>query len=47
MNNPWKTATFVMGGLLAFQFWWWNDKAPEVLNLGGSNRSMGRLPRFR
>jgi hypothetical protein len=33
-DNPWKTATFVMGGLLIVQFMWWNAKAPEVLKLG-------------
>jgi hypothetical protein len=35
MDNPWKTATFVLGGLLVVQFWWWNKQAPEVLNLSG------------
>ena len=39
-TNPWKTATFVMGGLLIAQFWWWNKKAPEVLNLGGGMRRL-------
>lgn len=36
-TNPWKTATFVLAGALVVQFWWWNKKAPEVLNLSGTS----------
>lgn len=31
--NGWKVATFVLGGLVVAQFFWWNAKAPQVLNL--------------
>lgn len=34
MENKWKIATFVFGGLVVAQFFWWNAKAPEVLRLG-------------
>jgi len=34
MENGWRTATFVLGGLIIAQAIWWNWKAPEVLRLG-------------
>ena len=34
VSENWKYATFGLVALLGVQFWWWNQKAPEVLKLG-------------
>lgn len=34
VSQNWKYASFVLGGLIVAQFFWWNAKAPEVLKLG-------------
>ena len=34
VSRNWMYATLALGGLVAAQAWWWNKKAPQVLNLG-------------
>jgi len=34
VHPAWKWATIGLSGLAVAQFWWWNKKAPQVLNLG-------------
>ena len=34
VSRNWMYATIGLVGLAAFQVWWWNKKAPEVLKLG-------------
>jgi hypothetical protein len=41
--NGWKWATFALVGVAVFQFWWWNKKAPQVLNLGSGGGVSGYL----
>lgn len=38
----WKWTTFGLAALVVYQFYWWNKRAPQVLNLG--NRNGGRAP---
>lgn len=33
VHPGWKVATFALGALLVAQFVWWDQKAPQVLNL--------------
>ena len=43
--NKWQIATLVLGAVVVGQFFWWNAKAPEVLNLGwGTPRTPPPLP---
>ena len=35
----WKYATFGLLGVVVVQAWWWNKKAPQVLNLGAGGGS--------
>lgn len=38
VHPGWKWATFGLVGLVGLQFWWWNKKAPQVLNLGAGSQ---------
>lgn len=38
VSANYKYATFILGGLIVAQFFWWNAKAPEVLKMGGGYR---------
>jgi len=41
VSANWKYATIGLIGLAAFQFWWWNKKAPQVLKLGEAKSGGG------
>jgi hypothetical protein len=38
VNRGWMFATGALGVVVVAQFFWWNAKAPEVLNLGGKKK---------
>jgi hypothetical protein len=33
VSQNWKYATYALGALVVAQFFWWDSKAPQVLNL--------------
>ncbi len=33
VSSNWKYATYALGALVVAQFFWWDYKAPQVLNL--------------
>lgn len=33
VSPNWKYATYALGALVVAQFFWWDAKAPQVLNL--------------
>ena len=38
VDRKWKYAALGLGALVVLQFVWWNNRAPQVLNLGAGRR---------